>query len=248
MVRTPRSVDSNLGTRVNSLNHLGRGEPAPLCLDFIERLRTPVLEWFAINGRSFPWRETQDTFCVFVAEVLLRQTQAGRVVRAYQELVGRYPDARSLAEADADELRRWFEPLGLVRRADLLIEAAKTIVNKHDGRVPSNIEALLALPGMGIYSARAVLSLSFDVPVPMIDEGSGRVLRRILGMAADGPAYSDPGLLKVAQVIIPKTSGRAFNLGLVDLAAAYCRPLHPKCPPCPLTDLCQWAMALRNCG
>ena len=227
---------------MNRLNQLGHGEPAPLCRDFIEKLRTPVLEWFAINGRSFPWRETQNAFHILIAEVLLRQTQASRVVGPYRHLVATYPDADALARADVDELRTWFKPLGLVKRVDYLIEMAGIIVEKHSGRVPDDLGTLLDFPGLGNYSARAVLCLGFGFPLPMIDEGSGRVLRRILGLAAKGPAYSDPILLRAAEAMIPKASGREFNLGLVDLAAAHCRPLHPRCSTCPLVGMCQWVI------
>lgn len=205
------------------------------------KLRKSVLRWFAASGRDFPWRETCNPFQVMIAEALLRQTQAERVVAPYLELVARHPDPWSLAHADLRQLRRWFKPLGLLRRADRLVQTACTLIRDHDGQVPNNLEALLALPGLGTYSARAVLCLGFGVPVPMIDEGSGRVLRRVLGLQPRGPAYSDPQLLQIAAGLLPTESSREFNLGLLDIAAAYCRPEHPRCNDCPLLEICAYA-------
>ena len=118
---------------------------------------------------------------MLVAEVLLRRTQAERVAGPYLDLVARYPYARDMADADVAWLREWFRPLGLVSRADLLIDAAKAILEKHGGEVPRELAEIESLPGLGRYSARAVLCLAHGGAVPMIDESSGRLLRRLLG-------------------------------------------------------------------
>lgn len=200
-----------------------------------------VATWFEWSGRSFPWRRTSDPFHIVLAEVLLRQTQATRVVEPYLELVGRYPDPRALAAADAEELRSWFKPLGLVKRADHLIATARLLIAHHGGQVPNDLRLLLGLPGLGRYSARAVLCLAFAVPVPMVDEGSGRVLGRVTGIPFRGPAYSDSRLLDIAQALLPRARSREFNLGLIDIAAAYCRVSWPSCSRCPLMSLCVYA-------
>lgn len=169
--------------------------------------------------------------------MLLRQTQAERLAGPYLELVGRYPDAAAMAKADIEELRRWFRPLGLVKRADRLVQAANVLVDKHGGQVPDNLEDINALPGMGTYSSRAVLCLAFGARVPMVDESSGRLLRRVLGVTAHGPAYSDSKLLETVEKLLPLDSCREFNLGLLDIAAAYCHPKRPDCPHCPLLSV-----------
>lgn len=206
--------------------------------DLARWLQESVLKWAAQSGRSFPWRDTPNPFHVLIAVVLLRQTQAARVAGPYVDLITRYPDARSLASADVRRLRRWFRPLGLVRRADHLVQLAQTLVRDHGGEVPCDLETLLTLPGMGTYSARAVLCLGFRARVPMIDEGSGRVLRRVLGLEARGPAYSDRQLLEIVTRILPEESSKEFNLGLIDIAATYCHPVSPECPSCPLLHAC----------
>ena len=206
---------------------------------FRKELSTSVVSWFRRNGRDFPWRDTSNPFHILIAEVLLRQTQANRVVGPYIHLVTTYPDPASLAEADVEGLRQWFRPLGLVRRADRLIECAGRLVRDCGGQVPRDLRYLQSLPGIGRYSARATLCMAFNHPVPMIDEGSGRVLRRVHGFPDTGPAYSDVPLAEVAKRILPDSHAREFNLGLIDIRAAYCHPRTPDCHNCPLLEYCK---------
>lgn len=201
-------------------------------------LRRVVLRWFGANARDFPWRRSRNPYEIFVAEILLRQTQAERVVEPYCDLVTRFPTPESLSLADVAELREWFRPLGLITRADRLVEAAKILIEQHHGVVPKDINALRVLPGMGKYSARAVLCLAYGTAVPMIDESSGRLLRRVLGLTIRGPAYSDTSLLNIASKLLPRKSSKDFNLGLLDIAAEFCHSQKPKCHSCPLLQMC----------
>lgn len=197
-------------------------------------LQNAVLSWFVGHGRDFPWRNTNNPFSILIAEVLLRQTQAERVVEPYLALISKFPDPQSMAQANVDKLREWFHPLGLVKRADRLVETSKILVHDFDGRVPDMLEQLKDLPGLGEYSARAVLCLAYNIQVPMIDEGSGRVLRRILNLHSNRPAYSDRKLIATAEKILPKGFARSLNLGLIDIAAFYCHVREPSCLLCPL--------------
>lgn len=199
-----------------------------------------VVTWFRSYGRTFPWRNTSNSFHILIADVLLRQTQAWRVVGPYLELIERYPNPQTLAEADTIELRKWFRPLGLVKRADHLVHCAQILISAYAGKVPGDLKALESLPGLGRYSARAILCLGFNQPVPMIDEGSGRVLRRVLGYKPKGPAFSDPALMDAAIRILPNESPRDFNLGLIDIANAHCHPNKPDCLKCPLLKDCAY--------
>ena len=212
--------------------------------DWISRLRQTVEAWFWTSGRDFPWRQSSNPFHLLVAEVLLRRTQAARVAGPYLELIGRYPDAQNMASADVGWLRQWFRPLGLVGRADLLVDASKSIVEQHGGEVPRDLGEIERLPGLGTYSARAVHCQAHGGAVPMIDESSGRLLRRLLGLSSTGPAYSDRQLLRKAEALIPHETSRAFNLGLLDIAAAYCHVNSPRCVPCPLNGLCTQGRSL----
>ena len=133
----------------------------------------------------------------------------------------------------------WFRPLGLIKRANVLIECSKVVLENYNGFLPSKINQLLNLPGLGQYSARAVACLAFDAAVPMIDESSGRLLRRVFGFPSNKPAYSDKELLKIAADLLPNNSPREFNLGLLDIAAAYCHVRNPDCSKCPLSFFCK---------
>ena len=206
--------------------------------EWVSLLQHTVEKWFPENGRDFPWRQSSSSFHMLVAEVLLRRTQAERVVGPYLDLMKRYPDVPDMAGADVAWLREWFSPLGLVSRAYLLIDAAKAILEKHGGEVPRDLSEIESLPGMGRYSARAVHCLAHGGAVPMIDESSGRLLRRLLGLSSTGPAYSDRKLLERTEALVPHETSRAFNLGLLDIAAAYCHVSSPDCVHCPLSRLC----------
>ena len=203
-----------------------------------KELAASVVSWFRSNGREFPWRDTRNPFHILIAEVLLRQTQAHRVVRPYVHLITVYPDPGSLAAADIDALRQWFRPLGLVRRADRLVESSRRLLRDYEGQVPRDIRDLNSLPGIGRYSARATLCMAFNCAVPMIDEGSGRVLRRVLGFSENGPAYSDIRLAEVAERLLPDGYAREFNLALIDIGAAHCHPKKPDCFGCPILSYC----------
>ena len=222
---------------VNSIPSCSKDEQLP-SPDWLTLLRCTVKEWFAKNGRDFPWRQSSNSFHILVAEVLLRRTQAYRVVEPYLELIERYPGIRDMAKADVNWLQDWFRPLGLVNRAGFLIEAANTILEQHGGEVPQELRKIERLPGLGRYSACAVLCLAHAGAAPMIDESSGRLLRRLLGLGITGPAYSDKNLFERAQQLVPNDASRSFNLGLLDIAAAYCYVGSPDCEQCPLQSLC----------
>lgn len=207
-------------------------------------LRHVVLDWFSKNGRDFPWRNTNNAFFILIAESLLRQTQAERVVEPYLTLISKFPDPQSMAQANVAQLREWFHPLGLVKRADRLVETSKILVCDFAGIVPAGLKQLKELPGLGQYSARAVLCLAYNIQVPMVDESSGRVLRRAFSLHSERPAYSDRKLLQFAEELLPKGLARSFNLGLIDIAAVYCHSKNPECSPCPLLNLCSYGQGI----
>ena len=203
-----------------------------------QELATSVVSWFHCNGRDFPWRDTRNPFHILIDEILLRQTQVTRVIGPYLHLVTTYPNPASLAEAAVDGRRQWFRPLGLVQRADRLVECAHRLLRDYGGQVRRDLRDLQSLPGIGRYSARATLCMAFHYPLSMIDEGSGRVLRRVLGLSDAGPAYTDIRLAEIAERILPDSHARGCNLGLIDIGSAYCHPRTPDGPECPLLEGC----------
>lgn len=212
------------------------------------KLRRTVLRWFETSARDFPWRKTKDPFHILIAEILLRQTQAARVSGPFRALITRYPTPNDLARANVAELREWFTPLGLVQRADHLVAGAQALLRDHNGQVPNDPHMLQALPGIGEYASNAILCLAFRARLPMIDEGSGRVLRRVLGFSRTGPAYKDRRLATAARSILPQRAVREFNLGLIDLAASHCHPVRPNCQECPLRKVCHEAKQTSRVG
>ena len=197
-----------------------------------------VLDWAAAHRRDLPWRGTRDPWRVLVAEVMLQQTQADRVVPHYERFTAAYPDPAACAGAPLDEVLRAWTGLGYPRRARNLRRAAQIVVDDHGGRVPADLESLLALPGVGPYTARAVLAFAFGRDVAVVDTNTGRILARRAGERLT-PARAQA----CADEWVPSGAGWEWNQGLLDLGAARCRPTTPECTGCPVRRTCAWARA-----
>lgn len=202
--------------------------------------RAGLLAWYEANKRFFPWRETNHPCEVAVAEILLRQTFARKVVPVYNHLLVRYPDLSSLAAANAAEIRELIRPLGLLYRAKELVALAQQVVDRHGGHFPDNREALEALPGIGPYAASAILCFAFGHPEPIVDTNVLRVYRRAFGVRQHTTqAGPDKDTLTIATAMMPKDRrAHDFNLALLDFAALVCTHYSPECPQCPLSKGC----------
>lgn len=211
----------------------------------VERLTA----WFRAGARDLPWRATdssgrRDPYRALVSEMMLQQTQVSRVLEQFSDFLSRFPTVESLAAADdADVLAAW-SGLGYYRRARLLQQAAKEIVRRHGGAVPSEPAALRALPGVGRYTAGAIASLVFHRPEAIVDGNVARVLLRLDGEALD-PASGEGRrhIWRRADELVRRSeqsgSIAAFNEGLMELGALHCRPISPRCSSCPLSTLCR---------
>lgn len=209
--------------------------------DPIEAIRKSLLDWFEKNERSFPWRETKDPYRILLAEKLLQQTAAtSQVVEAYTKIVKTYPTTRALANAMPSQLRRIIAPLGFGYRSDELPRLAQTILDKYEGTIPNNLKDLLDLPGVGDYTARAVLSFAHGKDVPIVDTNVARLLYRVFGITKSLPSNParDKQLIAMAAVLIPKGESREFNLAILDLCASICTARRPKCAYCPINRSC----------
>lgn len=196
-----------------------------------------VLAWGAPRLRDLPWRRTRDPWTILVAEVMLQQTQAPRVVPKWRAFCAAYPTPADCASMPlGDVLRRW-QGLGYPRRARNLHDAATAMVERHDGAVPAEIGALLALPGVGPYTARAVLAFAFERDVAVVDTNIARVLARVTG-----ERLTMRRVQAVADDLVPAGAGWAWNQMLMDLGATVCRPV-PRCDDCPLAASCAWRRA-----
>lgn len=194
-----------------------------------------MLEWAVLSGRDLPWRRTRDPWAVLVSELMLQQTQVPRVVPRFEVFLARFPDAASCAAAPAAETVRLWAGLGYNRRALNLHRAAQVIAGQRGGRFPDTLAGLLALPGVGPYTARAVLCFAFEQDVAVLDTNAARVLARAV--------TRKPITQEEADELVPAGRSWAWNQALLDLGALVCRA-KPQCRECPLAaGACAWQAA-----
>lgn len=204
-----------------------------------------LLAWFRQSGRDFPWRRTRDPYRTLVAEFLLQQTAARGVVAVYEAFTLRYPSASAASEATEQDIVRLLKPLGLTHRARTLKRALNTITDIHGGAVPGTLPDLLRLPGVGPYSARAVMCFSYGADLAVVDVNVVRVMDRVFGLQATTTRpHRDWRLWAQVDELIPPGAGRVFNLAVLDLAATICVPRSPKCRDCPVLRVCTFG---RSC-
>jgi len=187
--------------------------------------------------RDLPWRLTRDPWEILVAEVMLQQTQVGRVIPKWEAFLERFPDPATCAEAPlADVLLLW-QGLGYPRRARNLHATARAAVEQHGGRLPDELDPLLALPGIGPYTARAVVAFAFERDVAVVDTNIARILARVAGERLTAKRAQS-----IADESVPMGEGWTWNQVVMDLGATTCRPA-PACGNCPLAPTCAWHRA-----
>ncbi len=205
---------------------------------FKNKIQTKLLHWFAKNKRDLPWRKTRDPYAIWVSEIMLQQTQVATVIPYYQKFLKTFPTIRSLARADLSRVLKAWEGLGYYSRARNLHRASRIILNHFNGKIPENLKDLLRLPGIGRYTAGAILSIAYNKETPVLDGNVKRVLSRLFAVSGDSKK-TEEFLWPLSESLIPKGSPGAFNQALMDLGSMICTPKHPNCPGCPLKNLCQ---------
>ena len=204
-----------------------------------ENFVAKLTEWFLAAMRPLPWRETYDPYSVWISEIMLQQTQMERGVSYFTAWMRRFPDIASVAGADEDAILSAWEGLGYYSRARNLHAAAKRIMTEHGGEFPRDHAAIRALPGVGEYTAGAIASIAFNLPVPAVDANVLRIFARILDI--DSPptdkAVKDR-LTALARSLMPLAPPRLINQGLMEFGALVCGK-NPRCGECPLTDFCR---------
>lgn len=202
------------------------------------RMQKDLLTWSDRTRRDLPWRRTRDPWAVLVSELMLQQTQVARVVPKYDAFLERFPTPAACAAAPAGDVVRLWAGLGYNRRALNLHAAARACVERHGGALPSTITELQALPGVGPYTARAVLAFAFDADVAVLDTNAARVLARWNGRRL-GPKEAQ----MAADAVVAPGFGWAWNQGMLDLGATVCTKRVARCDACPLTPHCAWHLA-----
>ncbi len=198
-----------------------------------------VLAWYAVHGRDLPWRRTRDPYAILVSEILLHQTQVRTVLPIYEAFIRRFPTVHALAAADVSEVRAITDPLGYKVRGHWLHETARQVVHEWKGAFPRAVEELIRLPGVGRYTAGAVLSFAFEIKAPVLDTNVKRLLGRYFGIDhRKGDAETHHQLWALAETVIPDDAVHAFNQALIDLGAMVCTSRKPACLVCPLYAEC----------
>lgn len=208
-------------------------------------MHSEVIGWFAKHGRDLPWRRDGFTpWGALVSEFMLQQTPVARVIPRLDEWLERWPTPAALASSSpADAVRAW-QNLGYPRRALWLHSCAVTIVEEHNGEVPSHVDALLRLPGVGPYTARAVAVFAFRAHEPVVDTNIRRVIARAVHAESDqGPPSTTRDLNDMAALLPSPEESPEFNAGMMELGALVCTARNPACDACPLRESCAWRAA-----
>jgi A/G-specific adenine glycosylase len=206
------------------------------------RLAGHVEVWFRSAARDLPWRRSRSGYHALVSELMLQQTQVARVLEKFGPFVAQFPSAASLAAAPEDAVLTAWQGLGYYRRARLLHAAAKAVVERHGGRVPvEDHAALLALPGVGRYTAGAIASIVAGVRAPIVDGNVTRVLQRLAARegSASERAVSEWAWSEAESFVEVAVDPAAANEGLMELGATVCTPATPRCVACPLSRMCR---------
>jgi A/G-specific adenine glycosylase len=206
----------------------------------VARFQKALLEWFRAHRRELPWRTSRDPYRVWIAEIMLQQTRIAAVLPYYERFLGRFPNTESLSNArEVDVLKLW-SGLGYYSRARNLHHAAKTIVERHNGHFPHELDAALALPGIGRYTAAAVLSIAYDVPLAVLDGNVARVLARIFAIRGDLHANGKWGRLgETARRLLARNAPGDWNQAFMELGERICTPRAPLCRTCPIAKWCR---------
>ncbi len=203
------------------------------------RFHRILLKWYRTEGRAFPWRQTRNPYHILVSEVMLQQTQTSRVLEKYPEFIHLFPSLKDLARAQRRSVILAWRGMGYNNRAVRLHALARTIIAGHAGIVPVNHDALVSLPGIGRYTANAVLSFAFSRRVPLVETNIRRVLSRILFRMRRSSDLAGPAVIwREAARLLPERRSHDWNQALMDLGAMVCTARNPRCEDCPVSSLC----------
>jgi A/G-specific adenine glycosylase len=199
-----------------------------------------LISWYKNNKRDLPWRSTKDPYIIWISEIILQQTRVEQGLPYFNRFISRFPDLKSLATADIEEVLRLWQGLGYYSRARNLHYSAKKIVQEFGGIFPDNFKKLRELKGVGDYTAAAVASISFGEKVPVVDGNVMRVISRIFGKDWDlSKSASKQKFFEFAHSIMPMEHDPSeFNQALMEFGALQCSPKSPNCDLCPMNNIC----------
>ena len=200
-------------------------------------LAVDLLKWYNRTNQSFEWRNTHDPYKIWLSEIMLQQTQVKTATPYYINWIAKYPTIKTVAQSKLDDLLKQWEGLGYYRRVQYFHLACQIVLEKYGGKVPAILEEFIKLPGVGPYTAAAVLSIAYAHPIPAIDGNVVRVVSRLILIQEKFPRSRQPIFSFLKNIIDVKSPGD-FNQAIMDLGRDICRPVKPKCKMCPIQKNC----------
>jgi A/G-specific adenine glycosylase len=230
---------ANLREAVRRFSAMPDTMPQLPSAEWTRKFRRRLLTWYCKSKRDLPWRNTADPYAIWVSEIMLQQTQVVTVIPYYERFLRAWPDVMALADADESEVLRLWEGLGYYRRARQMHAAAKAICEQHEGVFPVDFNEVLALPGIGRYTAGAITSFAYGHRQPALEANTIRLFTRLLAYEGDPAKATGQDLLwKAAAHVLPRKRVAELNQALMELGSLVCQPTRPECPCCPVIDLC----------
>ena len=211
----------------------------------IRDFQSQILRWHRHNKRDLPWRQTSDPYLILISEFFLQRTQSKQVIPIFGVFIRKYPTIKRLAKEDSRNIRKYMKPLGLAKKVKYISAIAKRIIKEHDGDIPNDYAKLVALPGIGIYTASAILCFGFGEQRPIVDRNVARLINRVFGLKCKiERAHTNKKLWELMMAFLPKGRAKEFNQALLDLEDSICKPKSPMCHACPLSNICShsWKM------
>ncbi|MDZ7724346.1 MAG: A/G-specific adenine glycosylase [candidate division KSB1 bacterium] len=206
----------------------------------VQTFQNQLIEWYQDEFRDLPWRQTSDPYRIWISEIMLQQTQVKTVIPYYERFIKRFPTVFDLANADLADLLKMWEGLGYYARARNMKKAAQVIVDQHQGVFPHTLKAVRALPGIGPYTAAAILSIAFDQDLAVVDGNVNRVLCRVFRINTDPKSTEGKKIMhKLAEQLLVRGRAGTCNQALMELGALICTPRSPQCLLCPVSELCK---------
>jgi len=204
----------------------------------ISILRKKLLKWYRSSQRSLPWRAIADPYKIWISEIMLQQTTVKTVIPYYQRWIKAFPDIKNLSKAPMEKVLKAWEGMGYYERARNIHRCAKTVEEKFHGKLPCSYEELLRLPGIGPYTAGAIMSIAFGKRFSILDANVKRFTVRILCIRGKIKNRQEKKIQKFLEELLPRKNVGTFNQALMELGALVCRSKKPLCPICPLSDFC----------
>lgn len=203
-------------------------------------INSALLQWWDRGHAALPWRENRDPYRVWVAEIMLQQTQISTVIPYYERWLDRFPTVAALAEGSLDDVLKLWQGLGYYARARNMHQAAREIMDQYNGKLPSTVKELMGLKGIGRYTAGAIASIAFERQAPILDGNIVRVLSRLVDLDQDVTlSRTKNQLWHLAETLVPANRPGEFNEALMELGQRLCLPAKPNCQICPFSSLCK---------